>query len=84
MPLKVSGDGSILGSYVLGADGSPDRELGAHFHLAAINNGVYFGADGEIAMATTLDDEALGLAIAGFEAALEDVADEIARRGEGD
>lgn len=84
VPLKVSGDGSILGSYVLGADGSPDRELGAHFHLAAINNGVYFGADGEIAMATTLDDEALGLAIAGFEAALEDVADEIARRGEGD
>lgn len=83
VPLKVSGDGSILGSYVLGADGSPDRELGAHLHLAAINHGVYFGADGEIAMATTLDDEALGLAIAGFEAALDDLAEEIARRGEG-
>ena len=84
VPLKVSGDGSILGSYVLGTDGSPDRELGAHLHLAAINHGVYFGADGEIAMATTLDDEALELAIAGFEAALDDVAEEIARRGEGE
>ena len=83
VPLKVSGDGSILGSYVLGEDGSPDRELGAHLHLAAINHGVYFGADGEIAMATTLDDEALELAIAGFEAALDDLAEEIARRGEG-
>jgi glutamate-1-semialdehyde 2,1-aminomutase len=83
VPLKVSGDGSILGSYVIGADGSPDRELGAHFHLAAINNGVYFGPDGEIAMATTLDDEALELAIAGFEAALEELAVEIANRGEG-
>jgi glutamate-1-semialdehyde 2,1-aminomutase len=83
VPLKVSGDGSILGSYVIGPDGSPDRELGAHFHLAAINNGVYFGQDGEIAMATTLDDEALEMAIAGFEAALDELAEEIAQREEG-
>ena len=34
-------------------------------------------------MATTLDDRALELAIAGFEAALEELAVEIANRGEG-
>jgi glutamate-1-semialdehyde 2,1-aminomutase len=83
VPLKVSGDGSILGSYVIGSDGSPDRELGAHLHLAAINNGVYFGADGEFALATTLDDEALELAIAGLERAIEELAEEIAGRGAG-
>lgn len=83
VPLKVSGDGSILGSYVIGPDGAPDRELGAHLHLAAINNGVYFGADGEFALATTLDDEALEIAIAGLERALEALAEEIAGREAG-
>jgi glutamate-1-semialdehyde 2,1-aminomutase len=82
VPLKVSGDGSILGSYVIGPDGSPDRELGAHFHLAAVNHGVFFGADGEFALATTFDDEALETAIAGLEAALEELAEEIAGRAE--
>lgn len=82
VPLKVSGEGSILGAYVLAADGSQNRQLSAHLHVAAVNHGVYFGADGEIAMATTLDDEALELAIAGFEAALDDLAAEIDRLGD--
>ncbi|MBS1677007.1 MAG: aminotransferase class III-fold pyridoxal phosphate-dependent enzyme [Actinobacteria bacterium] len=76
IPLEVTGDGSILGSYVVGAGGSPDRELGARFHLASINHGVYFGQDGEFALATTLDDEALERAVNGLEAALDDLAAE--------
>jgi glutamate-1-semialdehyde 2,1-aminomutase len=78
VPLKVSGDGSILGSYVVSPDGAPDRELGARFHLAAVNNGVYFGQDGEYAMSTPLDDEALEIAIAGLEAAIDELAEELA------
>jgi glutamate-1-semialdehyde aminotransferase len=78
VPLKASGDGSILGSYVVSPDGTPDRELGARFHLAAVNNGVYFGPDGEYAMSTPLDDEALEIAIAGLEAALDELAEELA------
>ena len=81
VPLRVSGDGSILGSYVVGADGSPDRDLGAYFHLAAINHGVYFGQDGEFALATTFDDALVDEAIAGLEAALDDLAAEIDRGG---
>jgi glutamate-1-semialdehyde 2,1-aminomutase len=76
VPFRVTGDGSILGTYVVGEDGKPDRELGARFHLAAINHGVYFGQDGEFALATTLGDKALDEAIAGLEAALEDLAQE--------
>jgi glutamate-1-semialdehyde 2,1-aminomutase len=83
VPLRITGDGSILGSYVVGEDCSPDRELGARFHLAAINNGVYFGQDGEFAMATTIDDEILEEAIAGLTAALGDLAEEIGRLREG-
>lgn len=83
VPLRVSGDGSILGSYVVGKDGAPDRELGARLHLAAVNNGVYFGQDGEFALATVLDDEALETAIAGLEAALEELAGEIEHLGAG-
>jgi glutamate-1-semialdehyde 2,1-aminomutase len=81
VPLKVSGDGSILGSYVVGEDGSPDRDLGAAFHLAAINHGVYFGQDGEFALATSFDEAVVDEAIAGLEAALEDLAAEIERDG---
>jgi glutamate-1-semialdehyde 2,1-aminomutase len=78
VPFKVSGDGSVLGTYIVAEDGSLDRALSARLHLAAINHGVYFGQDGEMAMATTLDDEALEEAIVGLEAALEDFAEELA------
>lgn len=77
VPFRVSSEGSILGTYVVGPDGSPDREMGARFHLAAINHGVYFGQDGEFALATTLDGPALEEAIAGLEAALDDLAAEL-------
>jgi glutamate-1-semialdehyde 2,1-aminomutase len=83
VPLKVSGDGSILGSYVVGEDGAPDRDLGAHLHLAATNHGVYFGQDGEFALATSFTDEIVDEAIEGLELALEDLAAEIERGGEG-
>lgn len=83
IPIRVTGDGSILGTYVVGADGKPDRELGARLHLAAINHGVYFGHDGEFALATVFDDAVLDEAIAGLEAALEDTAAEIERGGDG-
>jgi glutamate-1-semialdehyde 2,1-aminomutase len=78
VPFKVSGDGSVLGTYIVAEDGSLDRALSARLHLAAINHGVYFGQDGEMAMATTLDDEALEEAIVGLEAAIEDFAEELA------
>lgn len=83
VPLKVSGDGSILGSYIVSPDGTPDRELGALFHLAAVNNGVYFGQDGEYAMSTPLDDEALDTAIVGLEAAIDELAEELASTAAG-
>jgi glutamate-1-semialdehyde 2,1-aminomutase len=79
VPLRVTGDGSILGSYVVATDGTPDRGLGSHFHLAAVNRGVYFGQDGEFAMATTLDDGALAEATVALEAAIDDLAEEIER-----
>ena len=82
VPFKVSGDGSVLGTYIVAEDGSLDRALSARLHLAAINHGVYFGQDGEMAMATTLDDEALEEAIVGLEAALEAFAEELAGAGE--
>jgi glutamate-1-semialdehyde 2,1-aminomutase len=78
VPLRVSGEGSVLGCYVVAGDGSVNRALSARLHLAAINRGVYFGRDGELAMATTLDNEALEEAIAGFGAALGDFAEELA------
>jgi glutamate-1-semialdehyde 2,1-aminomutase len=75
VPLLVSGDGSARGVYVLVSDGGPvDAVRSRLFYLASLNRGVYVGAGGELAMATTLDDGLVAQAIAGFTAALADVA----------
>lgn len=79
LPVEVTGEGSVLGSYVLDADGEPDRETGAYLHLAAIDRGVFFGPDGEMALCTTLDDEALEFTIDAMTGALEETAEWAAR-----
>jgi len=81
VPLEISGDGSILGVHVLGADGATDRAMSRRFHLAAINRGVYFGQDGEFALATPFTDADLDEAIGGLGLALEDLAAEIGVKG---
>lgn len=77
VPLEISGDGSILGVHVIGEDGKTDHRLSRRFHLAAINRGVYFGPDGEFALATPFTDADLTEAIELLELALADLASEI-------
>jgi glutamate-1-semialdehyde 2,1-aminomutase len=78
LPLRISGDGSALGVYVLDRpDGDPHLAHSSLLHLAATNHGVYLGAGGEMAMATSLDHELVDAAIAGLAAAIADVAAEI-------
>jgi glutamate-1-semialdehyde 2,1-aminomutase len=76
--LDVSGDGSVIGNHLLTEDGETDREAGYYLHLAAVDRGVFFGPDGEMAMCTTLDDEALEIVIEGMSGALEETASWIA------
>jgi hypothetical protein len=76
--MEISGDGSVLGTAVLGPDGGPDQALTREFQMAAINRGVYIGQDGEIAMATPFTDDDVDEAIEGLEAAVADVAAEMA------
>jgi glutamate-1-semialdehyde 2,1-aminomutase len=77
VPLEISGDGSILGVHVVDEDGNTDHGLSRRFHLAAINRGVYFGQDGEFALATPFDDDGVSEAIELLELALGDLASEI-------
>jgi glutamate-1-semialdehyde 2,1-aminomutase len=77
VPLEISGDGSILGVHVIGDDGKTDHALSRRFHLAAINRGVYFGQDGEFALATPFTDDDVTEAIELLELALADLASEI-------
>ena len=77
VPLEISGDGSILGVHVIGDDGKTDHGLSRRFHLAAINRGVYFGQDGEFALATPFTDDDVSEAIELLDAALADLAAEI-------
>ena len=77
VPLEISGDGSILGVHVIGDDGKTDHGLSRRFHLAAINRGVYFGQDGEFALATPFTDDDVSEAIELLEPALADLAAEI-------
>jgi len=75
VPVAVEGAGSAFGVYILDAEnGSPSAELSAHFHLAAVNHGVYLGPGGELAMATSMSDELVGEALAGLQAAFDDIA----------
>ena len=71
VPLLVTGTGSALGVYVLDpTDRNPSTPLTSYLHLAALNNGVYFGPGGEVAMATSMTDELLDEALQGLDAAL--------------
>jgi glutamate-1-semialdehyde 2,1-aminomutase len=76
VPLEITGDGSVLGVHVLGEDGGTSHQLSRRFHLAAINHGVYFGQDGEFALATPFSDEDVSEAIGRLELALADLASE--------
>jgi glutamate-1-semialdehyde 2,1-aminomutase len=80
LPLEVSGDGSVLGTYLLDEEGDVDREAGAYLHLAAVTRGIFPGPDGEMAMCTTLDDEAVETTIAMMSEALEETAEFVADR----
>ncbi len=79
--LDITGDGSVLGVHVLGADGKTSHALSRRFHLAAINRGVYFGQDGEFALATPFTDEDVDEAIGILGLALEDLAKEMQTEG---
>ncbi|MCW3063306.1 MAG: hypothetical protein JWN32_478 [Solirubrobacterales bacterium] len=72
--LTVTGEGSARGVYVLSADGSADTVRSRAYYLACINNGVYIGGGGEMAMSTTLGEDLVAEAVAGFGGAAEDVA----------
>lgn len=77
LPLDVSGDGSVIGVYITQDDGSPDRELGIRLQLAAMNHGVYFGQDGEMALATVFEDSTVDEVASGMDAAMVDLTAEI-------
>jgi glutamate-1-semialdehyde 2,1-aminomutase len=75
VPLAVRGMGSAFGVYVVDpGDDRPHSELSSHLQLAAVTRGVYLGPGGELAMATTMTDQLVDEALAGFDAALADVA----------
>ena len=61
--------------------GTPSHALSRRFHLAAINRGVYFGQDGEFALATPFTDEDVDEAIGILGLALEDLAKEMQTEG---
>jgi glutamate-1-semialdehyde 2,1-aminomutase len=81
VPLEVTGDGSILGVHVLGADGTTSHTLTRRLQLAAINRGVYFGQDGEFALATPFTDDDVSEAIEILEQALADLVPELETEG---
>ena len=84
IPVAVQGAGSAFGVYVLeSVDGSPSDELSAQLHLAAVNHGVYLGPGGELAMATSMSDELVDEALAGLDAAFDDIAPLITNPEEG-
>lgn len=84
IPVAVQGAGSASGVYVLeSADGLPSDELSAQLHLAAVNHGVYLGPGGELAMATSMSDELVDEALAGLDAAFDDIAPLITNPEEG-
>lgn len=72
--LDVTGDGSVLGVYVSKSNGDVDSEACAYLHLAALDRGVFYGPDGDMALCTTLDDRALDATLEAFEGALAETA----------
>lgn len=73
--MSVTGDGSILGRHILGADGTPDFEADAYLHFAAVDRGVFPGPDGEMAMCTVLGDEAVEYTVAAMREAIAETAE---------
>lgn len=79
IPLCVPVAGSVMGLYFSERPAVPPRRnnnsgLQQQFRLACLNHGIAAGPNGQIALATMLDDSILEEVIAGFSAALEDVA----------
>jgi glutamate-1-semialdehyde 2,1-aminomutase len=70
VPLSVRGLGSAFGVYVLDSAGEVDTALSSLLHLAGVNEGVYLGPGGEMAMSTAMTDEVIEDALTGFDAAL--------------
>jgi glutamate-1-semialdehyde 2,1-aminomutase len=81
VPLEVTGEGSILGVHVLGPDGTTSHTLTRRLQLAAINRGVYFGQDGEFALATPFTDDDVSEAVEILERALADLVPELETEG---
>ena len=84
VPLTTAGDGSVLCVYLQDNVPQPtqprdDGNAIKVFHLAALNNGVFLGPGGEMAMATVLDDDAIVKVEAGLRVALDEVARMIER-----
>jgi glutamate-1-semialdehyde 2,1-aminomutase len=76
LSVATPGVGSIFGLYVLdGPDGEIDWDATGLLHLAAVNQGVYYGSGGEFGLSTALTDEDLAHAGAGLGKALAAVAE---------
>lgn len=80
LPLSVSGDGSVMGIYVNDEAGDIDAEACAYMHLAAVNRGVFYGPDGDMALCTALDEEALEFTIEALTGAIEETATWLEKR----
>jgi glutamate-1-semialdehyde 2,1-aminomutase len=79
LPFTTTGEGSVMGVYVTGSLARHSGNFMAGegtqlLHLAALTHGVFMGPGGEIALSSTVADEALEQARAGLLAALHDVA----------
>lgn len=79
LPFTSTGEGSVMGVYVTDSLARHSGNFMAGegtqlLHLAALTHGVFMGPGGEIALSSTVADEALEQARAGLLAALNDVA----------
>jgi glutamate-1-semialdehyde 2,1-aminomutase len=73
--IDTPGVGSAFGLYLLEGRGGPiDWPATSLLHLAAVNQGVYYGSGGEFGLSTAVTDEDLAETSAGLAQALSDVA----------
>jgi glutamate-1-semialdehyde 2,1-aminomutase len=84
VPFSMTGFGSALGVYAdeqapASATERTNEELWQQLHLALLNNGMYLGAEGEMAMTTLTSNRIVEETVAGFEAAFVDLAPEVDR-----
>jgi glutamate-1-semialdehyde 2,1-aminomutase len=61
--LDITGEGSVIGFIVVDDEGRADPEASAFLHLSAVNRGVYYAPDGNLALCTTFGEEELELAL---------------------